>query len=312
METSSELNVQKVSAVVDGRTYVAHVPESDMDSAAAFLRRLRNGQQAKPFVLDTGGYRHLHFGFRYIQSQMSLRDPDRLVLAYTRKIMSFLLFQSRPKHIALVGLGGGSLAKYCHRHLPNSRITTVEINQAVIDLGRMFHIPAPSGRFKIVCADAASYFQSTRQTADVVVLDGCDQHGIAPSLCDPSFYAAVRARLSPGGVMAVNLVGTIGRSDELIGDIARAFGGRVLTLEVSDGGNRIALALKDDLSWPPDWAALQRRAVALQKKFDLDFPTYLEKVERASHFQAVASPARKPITSRTKPCQSRKTSPRSS
>jgi hypothetical protein len=27
-----------------------------------------------------------------------------------------------------IGLGGGSLAKFCYRHLPNSRITVVEIN----------------------------------------------------------------------------------------------------------------------------------------------------------------------------------------
>lgn len=309
-DSSAGSAIQTVSATVDGQKCVAHVPEPDMASAADFLRRLRSGQAVEPFVLDVGEHRYLQFGLRYVQSQMHIRDPDRLVLAYTRKIMSFLLFKPQPKHIVLIGLGGGSLTKYCYRRLPGSRITTVEISQAVIDLGGMFKVPAPNGRLRILCTDGASYIRSTRRSLDVVVIDGCDRHGIAPSLCDPSFYAAVRARLSPGGVMVVNLVGTVGRSDALIGDIARAFDGRVLTLSVARGGNRIVLALQQDADWPPDWPTLERRAVALKKQFDLDFPAYLKKLERAAHFQTVASPPPS-LTSRKQACQKRKTTAKS-
>ena len=34
----------------------------------------------------------------------------------------------------MIGLGGGSLVRFCHRHLPHSRMTVVEINPAVVAL----------------------------------------------------------------------------------------------------------------------------------------------------------------------------------
>ena len=40
---------------------------------------------------------------------MLASDPDFLVLSYTRTMMAFLLFNSEPKRIAVLGLGGGSI-----------------------------------------------------------------------------------------------------------------------------------------------------------------------------------------------------------
>ncbi len=44
---------------------------------------------------------------------MSKNDPDKLELGYTRIMTRFLLLNSTPESIAMIGLGGGSLAKYC-------------------------------------------------------------------------------------------------------------------------------------------------------------------------------------------------------
>jgi spermidine synthase len=55
----------------------------------------------------------MHFTSLATQSAMSLSEPDALIAQYTRKMMSFLLFNPDPKHIVMIGLGGGSLAKYC-------------------------------------------------------------------------------------------------------------------------------------------------------------------------------------------------------
>ena len=75
----------------------------------------------------------------WTQSCMLLDAPDVLALDYTRTLMGFLLFDPRPRSILMVGLGGGSLAKYCHRHLPQADITVVEINPHVIALRERFH-----------------------------------------------------------------------------------------------------------------------------------------------------------------------------
>ncbi|HWY24198.1 MAG TPA: hypothetical protein VNX47_04725, partial [Nevskia sp.] len=120
--------------------------------------RLRKGDYSRPFVVDDGETRRLHFGLDFVQSEMSLGQPEALRLLYTQAMMAFLLFLPKPKHIVIVGLGGGSLGKFCRRELPEARVTTVEIDQDVIDFAALFDLPARDSRLRIVHADAAEYF----------------------------------------------------------------------------------------------------------------------------------------------------------
>ena len=73
----------------------------------------------------------LSFESSLIQSCMRLDAPDELVLDYTKAMMGFLLFNPAPSRVLMIGLGGGSMLKYMHSHLPAADITVVEINQAV-------------------------------------------------------------------------------------------------------------------------------------------------------------------------------------
>src|SRR6266478_9359903 len=86
----------------------------------------------KPVVCEESGNLSLYFGLGSTQSKMKISDPNRLVLGYTRTVMGFLLFNPCPGHITMIGLGGGSLPKYCYRYLPYSQISVVEIRPEVI------------------------------------------------------------------------------------------------------------------------------------------------------------------------------------
>lgn len=112
----------------------------DCDTHAVYAAIL-DGRYDKPFVVDDGTTRQLLFSLDFIQSSMRLDDPCALDFAYTRKMMACLLFVPTPEHLLMVGLGGGSLAKFCHRHLPQTRITVLEIDPDVIALGRAFAGP---------------------------------------------------------------------------------------------------------------------------------------------------------------------------
>jgi spermidine synthase len=95
---------------------------------------------------------------------MWLDEPDTLVSAYTRKMMGFLLFRKRPRGVVMIGLGGGSLVKFCHRHLPSTRMTVVEINARVIALRSHFQIPPDDSRLRVINEDGSvqSVHGSTR------------------------------------------------------------------------------------------------------------------------------------------------------
>jgi len=66
--------------------------EPSGSSEAALLKQLTDGTYDKPFIQDCGPLRYLHFDLDSVQSVMRHDDPDALCLAYTRKMMTFLLF----------------------------------------------------------------------------------------------------------------------------------------------------------------------------------------------------------------------------
>ena len=248
---------------------------------------LRAGKYNRPFVIDDGRVRRLYFGLAYVQSEMSIGQPYELNFAYTRKMMGFLLFVPRPKHVVIVGLGGGSLTRFCHRQLPRTRITTVEIDPAVIAFGDLFALPAFDARHALIRADAVDYFAATDERPDVVLLDGCDQQGLAPAFCNPGFFCNVRDRLRARGVLVVNLVGPAVALRATLAIIAGVFAGGLIVQKVGEGGTKVAYAFKDG-TLAPDWDAMERGARVLKLRHALDFPELARKLRR-SGFSPAAS-----------------------
>ena len=76
-------------------------------------RMARSQADSQPVeVAELDGVRSLYLGSDTIQSSMRLSDPDALELAYARGMMMFLLFHAVPKDVLILGLGGGSIAKF--------------------------------------------------------------------------------------------------------------------------------------------------------------------------------------------------------
>jgi spermidine synthase len=257
--------------------------------------RLRKGDYRKPFVLDDGATRRLHFGLDFVQSEMSLGDPDALSLRYTQAMMAFLLFLPRPRQLVMLGLGGGSLIKFCRRELPEARVTAVEIDEDVIALAELFDLPQPDARLRLVHADAAEYLAGAGAPADVILADGCDAGGTAPAFNNGTFYRNLRARLRPHGMAVFNVTGPPSRVKSHLGLIEQAFDGRALAIEVSDCRNRIVFGWNGAM--PGDWKALAPRADELALRLGLDFPDYLRQLQRAARKHglraAVAAPFKK-------------------
>ena len=239
--------------------------------------RIFDGSYDKPFIVDTALRRYLHFDFDNVQSAMDMVDPDRLTLAYTRKMMAFLLFNRAPDRILLLGLGGGSLAKFCYRRLPGAAVTAVEIDSNVIALREVFAIPQDDDRFRVVCADAAAYVAQLAPMKDVILVDACDRAGVAAELDILEFYENARRCLTPGGVFVINVCGDWQNRTAHLLKIRQAFGDAFLTMQARLDGNVIVLAFKD--SSPdirPDLLGVT--AEDLKRRFGLDFPRYVRRM----------------------------------
>jgi len=199
----------------------------------------------KPFVHQTQKMKSLHFSIAEVQSCMDLSRPDSLDLAYTRTMMGFLLFHPRPLRIAMIGLGGGSLAKFCYRHLPEADITVLEINPHVIALRREFSVPEDDARFRVVRADGSRYVRAHEGAFDVLLVDGYDSDGLPAVLSSKRFYDDVFDCLRPSGVMSTNI--HLGNEEFalLLARIGRSFHSVPLAVKERESGNAIVFARKD-------------------------------------------------------------------
>jgi len=256
-------------------------------SKSMLLKRLTERSYDKPFVQDCGPLRYLHFDLDNVQSVMRHDDPAALCLAYTRKMMMFLLFNAEPQRILLLGLGGGSLAKFCYRFLPNTAITVLEIDPNVLALREEFQVPPNDDRFRVMLGDGVAYVARcfprgrARHSAhqDVILVDACDRNGLSPTLSAPRVYADLRRSLTADGVLVMNVCGEQVEVESHIARLRGVFGERLISLPAKEDGNLIVLGFRNE---PDRWdgAELDRRARQLEARFELAFPRYARQMIR--------------------------------
>ncbi|HTZ90675.1 MAG TPA: hypothetical protein VMA71_10045 [Alloacidobacterium sp.] len=211
------------------------------------IRGKNNGQQCKsadgrPHIYQDGDSLSLQFPNGDIQSQMLASDPHRLVLSYTRTMMVFPFFREEVERIAIIGLGGGSMVKWCYHQLPFTEITVIEINPHVISLREQFYIPDNDHRLRVIQGDGADYVARTKDSPEVLLVDGFDANGQSPQLCSLPFYKNCYRALAPDGLMVANLCGP--DDQESIDNIRDAFHGRTVIATPEDGENQIVFAFK--------------------------------------------------------------------
>lgn len=243
--------------------------------------QLLDESYAKPFVVDDGKSRFLYFNVRLMQSEMSLKAPNDLSLRYTQKMMGFLLFHPRPKRIALIGLGGGSLIKFCYHRMPGTQLTAIELDADVIALREIFLLPEDGPRLQVLNADGAEYLEQTEKGIDVLLVDAFDKTGFAPSLANREFFENAFTKLGGNGVMVINLAGEKDTYAGLIGEAMHVFDDQVIVISVPEDGNHILYAFKERY-FEPRWRWLHNYAKELRAKFGLDFPAFVQKMERSS------------------------------
>jgi spermidine synthase len=265
-----------------------HSPEGDTwlsfrepkrTQIAGLCKRLVEDRYDKPFLVENRKTRSLCFGIDgAVQSEMRLDDPEALVSAYTRKMMGFLLFRRRPREVLMIGLGGGSLAKFCHRHLPTARMTVVEIDKGVIALRPHFQIPPDDSRLQVINGDGSAYVAAmaqSNQRTDVLLVDAFDRQGIAPAVTERGFLQDARHVLSKRGIFVMNLVDSVEECRRYIETIRLVFGAPVIAVNVDNGANVVVFAGRPLLN-RRSLVAAPHHAQHIESQLGLSFPTLVQ------------------------------------
>lgn len=248
--------------------------------------------EGRPFAFDHGDMRTLHFDGRFIQSAMLISAPERLLLSYTQSMMAFLLFNPQPRHILMIGLGGGSLAKYCHRSLPATRITVLELDLDVINLRDKFAIPDNDARFQIVHADAVDYLAEMDHQVDIILHDGFTADGLAPTLCTEAFYRLCHTALERDGILISNLWGDATDLAPVMQRLYAVFDWKLWWSGASGSFNRIVYSAKS-VDQALFQSTLSTRAMQLDLHHDFSFCDLVDNLQTAcgkthAEFEAIA------------------------
>ena len=248
----------------------------------ALFNGLKDGSYTKAFLIEEFEYRSLCFALDgCTQSEMRLDDPYALVNEYTRKMMGFLAFQPRPERVLIIGLGGGSLVKYCHRHLPTTQITAVEIDPDVLALRSQFFVPSDDERLRVIHADGADHIAQMvhrDERSSAILVDAYDHKGIAKAVVTKSFLENAKLSLSTNGVFVMNLVAESAEAKRHVASIRQVFGESVVVIPIRRGGRNLVIFAGQTLQDPQRVRIAVRNAKRIEDRLGLLFPTLIQRL----------------------------------
>jgi spermidine synthase len=164
------------------------------------------------YVIKNGHQREMWFkegGQFFLQSRLNLETRESPVLIYSKMMLASLLFQSSPKNILMMGLGGGSISNVLRHVFPETHIDVVEVDPNVIDICKRFFYLRETKNYRIHPMDARIFIQSQigKNTYDLILLDAFKSGSVPFHLKTEEFYQEILEVLSPNGVVASNLYG---------------------------------------------------------------------------------------------------------
>ncbi|MEY4683981.1 MAG: hypothetical protein RLZ25_440 [Pseudomonadota bacterium] len=236
-------------------------------------------------VVDAHGVRSLHFGSSARQSAMDLAFPNQIELTYLRSMLIPLLFVARPQRVLLLGLGGGTLARFFLQYFPGTRIEAVELRHGVVEVAQAYFQLLIRPPLEVHVTDAHHYLERQVSLAhgqfDLIFVDVFDAQGPSVVLEEPEFFSRLSALLAPRGAVAINLWSGEGAAwREIQARIHEHFRGILATLSVPGRGNRISLSLGEGYG-PLNLRQLGVEARALEQRLGMEFVRLFERLSFA-------------------------------
>lgn len=225
----------------------------------------------EPVISESQGVRYLHFNSEWIQGAMRVARPEKLEFEYTQQMMAWLLFLAPPvdRAIGILGLGAGSLTRFCQHHF-DSDVVTVEWNPQVTALCESAFALRQTQTCRVVHQDAHDWVLDpvNADRYGVLMVDLYDYTAQGPVCSSIQFYQGCRQACRELGVITINLFGHHGSFRKNIRNIRNAFDDRVILFPETVDGNRIVIAF----TGPPllvERSVLQQRARLLQSLYRL-------------------------------------------
>jgi len=163
-----------------------------------------------------------------------------------------------PRSLAILGNAAGTTARAYGRYFPRTRVDGVELDGALSEVGReLFGLRGP--RLRLHTEDARTFLRASERRWDALFLDAYRQPYVPFHLATREFFALARERLTPGGVVLVN-VGHPEGSDALEQTLSATLGDVFahVARDPSEQTNTVLIASDAPISADALWRALPR------------------------------------------------------
>lgn len=229
-------------------------------------------------VLEYGSLRVLSFDSPFEQSALSLEKPLALVHEYLRAMLLTLAF-TEPRHVTLLGLGGGSLVRTLHAHCPQTDIDVVELRKSVIQIARDHFSLPDDPRVRIHHRNGFVYLNEARKhSTDIILSDMYQAKAMEPFQATTRFLEQCWQLLTQDGWLAINFHQLPAFNHPYMLKLCRLFP-EVLCCGTSSG-NVVVLCGKQSLKRP--LVDFRDKVISLEQRFDTRFTPYFDKLLKIS------------------------------
>ena len=221
------------------------------------------------YVFKDRSYVTLAFGHqerRYTESRRNTEDLLELPVKYTQTMTASLAYPDTLESFLIIGMGGGSISWYLHKHVPEATVTAIELDAAMIELAEKYFQMVPEPGLEIVEADGRLALVRDERKHDIILIDAYRGPFVPFHLLTKEFYELVKSRLKPGGIIAQNIEPTTMLFDSTYATLLTVFDQVDF---IPSSGNVVAIGYDGERRPELD---LMRAARERQKKYDLRYP----------------------------------------
>lgn len=193
------------------------------------------------FVFRHGSLIEMSFGHNrqiFTESVYNTVNDLDLPVEYTRYMTLGLTYAVNNNDILEIGFGGGRTVWYLHKLLPESNITSIELDREVYEAAlSYFGINKDEDGFDVIIEDGRRYLIKNKQLWDLIMVDAYRGPFVPFHLLTKEFYQMTKDRLSDGGVLVQNIEPTTMLYEAAIATIGSVFD----NVEVFDAQGNVVL-----------------------------------------------------------------------
>ncbi len=144
------------------------------------------------------------------ESRLSIRAPHQPILGYVRQMLAATaIWQAQegkhPQEVLVVGLGGASLSNALAHYYPTAKVTSIELEPAVVEAARRYFFYRESDRVVTVVDDARHFLETSSERYDLIYLDAFAGLEVPAPLRTVEFARLLEGHLRPGGAVIANI-----------------------------------------------------------------------------------------------------------